>query len=146
MKTRDPFLLLLLAALFLLTGLIHILAIFQSVRSWNWLLAAGYSPAPIYAVFKNSLLGLAFIAAGVLLWLRLEWVLLLDAIIVGVSTVWFWVDRIALTRNPLPFKEHLFYILASLLILGFCLLSLDSLRPFMRGAEQDAEPSGVTDE
>ena len=146
MKTRAPFLLHLLAALFLLTGLIHLLGIFQAVRSWNWLEAAGYSPSPIYAVFKNSLLGLAFLAAGVLLWLRYDWGLLLDAIIVGLATVWFWVERVVLTQNPLPFKEHLFYILASGVIVTFCLLSLDSLHPFMRNAGQAVEQTGEIDE
>lgn len=146
MKTRAPFLLHLLAALFLLTGLIHILGIFQAVRSWNWLQAAGYSPSPVYAVFKNAFLGLAFLAAGVLLWLRYDWALLLDAIIVGLATVWFWVERVVLTRNPLPFKEHLFYILASGVIVTFCLLSLDSLHPFMRNVGQAVEQTGETDD
>ena len=146
MKTKAPFLLHLLAALFVLTGLIHILGISQAVRSWNWLLAVGYSPSPVYAVFKNVFLGMAFLAAGVLLWLRFDWALLLDAILVGLAATWFWVDRLALTRTPLPFREHLFYLLATVLIAGFCLLALDSLRPFMRDAVNQVPQSGENDE
>ncbi len=66
--------------------------------------------------------------------MRLDWAPRLDGIIVITSALWFWLDRLVLTRNPLPFIDHLLPLLLTLLVLAFCLLSLESLKPFMRTA------------
>jgi len=134
MKTKVPFLLHLLAGLFLVNSLVHFLGVFQAIRSWNWLQVMDYQPGPIYAVFKNAALGLGFLDAAILLWMRLDWAPRLDGVIVITSALWFWLDRLALNRNPLPFIDHLLPLLLTLLVLAFCLLSLESLKPFMRTA------------
>lgn len=148
MKTKVPFLLHILAILFLLTAFVHFLGVFQAIRSWNWLQVVDYQPNPIYSVFKNAALGLGFLDAAALLWMRLTWAPRLDGIIVITSALWFWLDRLALTRNPLPFKDHIFYLIATVLILVFCLLSLESLKPFMRSGDKlrRALETGVNNE
>lgn len=149
MKKRPPFLLHILAAFFIVAFLINLAGIIQSVESWNWLIAAGYHPHPVYLVFKNAFLALANLAAAVLLWARCDFSPLFSQLLAGITFAWFWVDRLLLTRNQLPFKEHTFALFASLLLLAFVLLSSWLLEPFMRGqmdAEDIDDDNGVQNE
>ena len=107
MKPRTPFLLYLLAIFFVLATLIHLFGVIQTVQSWNWLRAIDYQPGPIYTVFKNIFLFLAFLCAAIFLLLRFAWATLFDGIVVVINAIWFWIDRLVLTQNPLPFKGHL---------------------------------------
>jgi len=138
MKKRSPILLHILAVSFVAAFLINITGIIQTVESWNWLIAADFFPHPVYVVFKNAFLALANLAAAVLLWTRLSFAPVYSQVLAGLTCAWFWVDRLLLTRNPLPFKEHTFALFTSLLLLAFVLLSAWLLEPFMRG-QMDAE-------
>ena len=113
MKPRTPFLLYLLAIFFVLVTLIHLFGVIQTVQSWNWLRAIDYQPGPIYTVFKNIFLFLAFLFAAIFLLLRFGWAPLFDGIVVVLNAAWFWIDRLVLTQNPLPFKGHLFNLAAT---------------------------------
>jgi hypothetical protein len=134
MKPRTPFLLYLLAIFFILAALIHLFGVIQTVQSWNWLRAIDYQPGPIYTVFKSVFLFLAFICAAIFLLLRFAWATLFDGILVGLNSIWFWFDRLVLTQNPLLFKQHLFNLAATAIILFFFLFSLYLLQPFMHTA------------
>lgn len=133
MKKRPPFLLHILAAFFVVYFLVNLAGIIQLVQSWNWLLASGYFPHPVYVIFKNAFLGLAGLAVAAALWTRLAFAPRFCQVLTGLTFAWFWVDRLLLTRNPLPFKDHLFSLFVSLLLLFFVLLSAWLLEPFMRG-------------
>ena len=102
MSKRSPILLHILAAAFVLSFLVNLAGIVQLVQSWNWLLSAGYYPHPIYVVFKNSLLALASLAAAVALWSRLALAPRFSQALAWLTFAWFWVDRLLLTRTPLP--------------------------------------------
>ena len=133
MKKRPPFLLHILAAAFIVNFLINLAGIFQLLQSWNWLLAAGYSPHPIYVVFKNVLFALASLAAAAVLWARFPLAIRFSQALAGLIFAWFWVDRLLLTSNPLPFADHAFSIVSSLLLLAFVLVTAWLMEPFMRG-------------
>jgi hypothetical protein len=90
-------------------------------------------PQPIYLVFKNAFLFLAATTAAVVLWLRFSWASWYGGIFWFVSTIWFWVDRVILTKNPLPFNRHLLTILISVLLLLLILGSCYLLVPYLRG-------------
>jgi hypothetical protein len=133
MKNRIPPLLHILAAFFVVNFLVNLPGIVQLVQSWNWLLAAGYYPHPVYVVFKNTFLALASLAAAGTLWARLDLAPRFSQALAGLAFAWFWVDRFLLTRNPLPFRDHVFPLVISVLILAFFVISAWLLEPFMRG-------------
>lgn len=133
MNKRIPSLLHILAAAFVVNFLLNLTGIIQLVQSWNWLLAAGYQPHPLYAVFKNAFLALASMAAAAGLWARLAFAPGFSQVLAGLAFTWFWVDRLLLTRNPLPLRDHIFPFLVSLILLGFFLASAWLLEPYMHG-------------
>lgn len=132
MRDRPPFLLHLVAFAFLLAGAVHIFGILQLVRTWNWLSTTGYSPSPYLIMFKSAFFVLAYLFSAVFLWARLPLAPGFGGAAFLLGTAWFWIDRILLTSNPLPFKEHLFLLLANLLLLGIGLASLYLLVPYMK--------------
>ena len=105
MKPRTPFLLYLLTIFFALVTLIHLFGVIQTVQSWNWLRAIDYQPGPIYTVFRNIFLFLAFLCAAIFLLLRFDSGTALDGIVMVLNAAWFWVDRLVLTQNPLPLRS-----------------------------------------
>ena len=139
-KQRPPFLLHLLAGFFLLALPINVSGIVQTVNSWNWLLAAGYFPHPVYAVFKGFIIAIGSLVAAISLWGRFSWSARYAQVMATLIILWFWVDRVFLTRNPLPFSDHLFPMLVSALILIFVLVSLWLLQPWMKTATPKVEP------
>ena len=133
MNKRPPFLLHILAALFVVVFLISLAGIIQLLQSWNWILAAGYFPHPVYVVFKNAFIILASLAAATGLWARLNFSPRLSQVLAALIFAWFWLDRLILTRNPQPFGSHLFPLVLSVLLLGFVWICAWLLEPFMRG-------------
>lgn len=131
-SSRPPFLLHLLAAIFTIAALLSIVGIAQTLRSWNWLLVAGYYPHPLYVVFKSSLLALFFLAMALFLWLRVPFAPRLCQWLGGLVFLWFWFDRLVLTRNPLPVKAHLLPLVVTVLTLAFVGFSAWLLEPFMK--------------
>ncbi len=132
MPKHPPFLLHILAMLFMVSFLINLNGIVQLVQSWNWLLAAGYTPHPVYVVFKSAFIGLASLFAAVALWLCRPLSPRFSQVLAVLVFIWFWLDRLLLTRNPLSFEHHLFPLLISLLILAFVGISSWLLEPYMK--------------
>lgn len=138
-NNHPPFLLHLLAILFVVSLLVNLAGIVQTIQSWNWLLAAGYFPHPIYTLFKSLLIALLSFTAALTLWLRLSLAPRLCQVTGILVFTWFWLDRLVLTRNPLPVRGHLFPLLVSVLLLAFVLISSWLLEPFMKGADRPSE-------
>jgi hypothetical protein len=139
MNQRPPFLLHLVAAAFLVAASIQAFGTIELVRSWNWLQMTGYSPSPLVVVFKNAFLTLAFLLSAIFLWTRLPLAPGFSAAALLLGTAWFWVNRIVLTSNPLPFKNHLFLILADLVLVLLAIASLYLLVPYMKTHPEDKE-------
>ncbi len=138
-KNRPPFLLHLLAILFVLSLLVNLAGILQTIQSWNWLLAAGYFPHPLYSLFKSLLIALLSFTAALTLWLRLPFATRSCQVTGILVFAWFWFDRLVLTRNPLPVRGHLFPLLVSVLLLVFVLISSWLLEPFMKSADRPSQ-------
>jgi len=143
-KTRLPVLLHILAGLCVLILLMNISGIVQTIQSWNWLLAAGYFPHPVYSILKGVMAGLGSLVAALALWLRAPWAPQFGRVLAILLLGWFWADRILLTRNPLPFKDHIFALVVSALLLFFILVSLWLLQPWMSSSASTNAP--VVDE
>lgn len=109
--------------------MVSIISVIGTLRSWNWLIAFSPATATIYAVFKGILLGLAILAAALALWLRYPWSVYYCTTVTIVTATWFWVDRIVLTHNPLPFSRHIIPLIVTLIVLVFVQMSLTALIP-----------------
>lgn len=131
-KERLPFLLHLLAASFLVAAAIQVFGTIELVRTWNWLQITAYSPSPLLIVYKNLFFTLAYLLSAVFLWTRLPFAPGFGTAALLLGTAWFWIDRTLLTSNPLPFRDHLFLLLANVILLGLGLVSLYLLTPYMR--------------
>ena len=117
----------------------QVFGIIQLVHTWNWLQLTGYSPSPLVIVFKSAFFSLVYLLSAIFLWLRLVLAPGFAGAAFLLGTAWFWVDRVLLTSNPLPFKEHLFLLLANIILLGLGLASLYLLVPYMRSRQQPPE-------
>ena len=133
-RVRPPFLLHLLAGFFVLVFLANLAGIPQTLQSWKWLLAADYFPHPVYLLFKTLLLALLSLSAALAFWGRCRFAPRLGQVSALLIFTWFWFDRLVLTRNPLPFKNHLFPLVISVLVLAFVLVSSWLLEPYMKDA------------
>jgi hypothetical protein len=142
MMPRRPFLLYLVVFFFLVGVLVTMLSLSQTIHSWNWLSAIGIFPSPVYLVFKNVFLLLAFAAAGITVWIRLAYAPVFSDAVVLVTVAWFWLDRVILTQNPLPFSRHILAIVLSVIIVLFFVFSMYLLDPFMKqpiGEKEDMD-------
>jgi hypothetical protein len=150
MIPKRPFLLYLIIFFFLLAVFNSVLGLIEILKTWNWLRAFEITPSPVYLVFKNAFILLAFTTASVTLWMRVAWAPVFGGAVISVSTLWFWVDRVILTQNPLPFSRHLLMLGLSILLLLFFLLSFYLLIPFMKPNEnqwvEETEPSSLEGE
>ena len=129
-----PCLLHLIAVLFVLAAVMQAAGVAQTFRSWNWLLVSGYYPHPLYAVFTGSLFSLIFITTGILLWLRFSFAPRLGQLAAGLVFIWYWVDRLLLSRVQLQINSHLIPLIVSVVMLIFLLFSLWLLEPFMKSS------------
>lgn len=143
-RNHPPLLLHLLAALFVAAFLLTLSGTLQTIQSWNWLLAAGYFPHPLYVLFKSLLVAILSACAGVVLWLRRFFAPRFSQVCALLVFAWYWFDRLALTRNPLPFRSHLFPLLISVLLLAFVLISAWLLEPYMKrpASAPEGSPGG----
>jgi len=141
---HPPFLLHLFASAFLLVFLINLAGFLQALRSWNWLLAAGVFPHPVYILFKTVLLALLSFTAALAIWGRRAFAPRLGQANSLLFFLWYWFDRLVLTRNPLPFKNQLLPLLVSVLLLLFVLVSAWLLEPYMKETRKppDDVPGG----
>jgi hypothetical protein len=145
MKTKPPFLLHLLAIFFLLASLACLFGVIQTITSWNWLLAVDYYPHPAYNIFENAFLFLAFLVSAVILWARLPWAPVFCQAVTLLAGAWYWFDRIVITAIRMPFREQIFPILVTLLVLFLLLFSLYLIQPYMK-ALPSIRPVGDEDE
>lgn len=113
--------------IFLISAMVLIIGVIGTLRSWNWLQIFTPISIPIYNIFKGVFLGLACLTAAMVLWLRYPWSIFYCSTVAIVTAAWFWVDRIALTHNPLPFSRHIIPLVVTFLVLIFVQMSLTVL-------------------
>ena len=131
MKSGRPFLLWLLCLIFLALAAYYLVLTIRLIQSWNILLAIQYSPAPIYSLFMGGFLGLCFLAATVLLWMRLPWASIFDSVTVVLASLWYWLNRLVFTSSSQPLSGELFQIIFFLILFALVLASLWALQPYL---------------
>lgn len=144
MKSKRPFLVYALTILFLLAGVFSLLGITGLFKAWNWLLSFTPLKSLIFQVFLGILITLAWVSAAIILWLRLHWAILYSSCVTILTTVWFWVERIFLTKNPLPFNRHALLMVITCVFLLFVFSSLYLVVPSMRSFQTTQNDGGST--
>ena len=129
---KVPALLYIIAAVFIVTALSHLLSLLLVFRSWNWLRAFEIQPGTGYLVFKNVFFLLGFAVASIALLFRARWSPLFGSVISVLFTGWFWLDRTLLSQTPLPFSQQWFTLVLSLLLLSLVFASMWLLAPLMK--------------
>jgi hypothetical protein len=129
MKAKRSIFLYILVFLFILSGLAALAGIIGVLQSWNWIAPFTSGTTPAYMLFRETLLFLANLATAIALWKRVSWSILFATITSILSTVWFWIDRLVLTQNPLPIRRNVVLLIINCILLGFVLLTLYVLEP-----------------
>jgi hypothetical protein len=143
-KNRRPFLLWLICLILAAVACIELSKVVQTVTAWNVLIAIQYQWGPFYPLVSGVFFFFGFLAAAVLLWLRLDWAPLFAGIMTTIWSLWYWLDRLALSVNPQPVSGQVFNIIVSFLFLALILGSLWSLQPSMK--ETLPPPAGSVEE
>jgi hypothetical protein len=118
-------------AAFALLAVANVLQWVQTVQSFGWLQALGYTPSPIYTVFAGFFFMLLFIASPFTLWLRKSYAPLLGGMSLVLYLVWSWINRLVLSPNPTPVSNHILSMGVSLGLVLLAEFSLFVLQPFM---------------
>jgi hypothetical protein len=141
MTTKRPLFIYIPVIIFIFSAIVSIAGVVGMLQSWNWLRVYSSDATPLYAVFKGVFLSLTYLVAVVLLWMRLNWSITYSVIISLVTAVWFWIDRVGLPQNSLPFSSHVLPLIITLALLISTLLSLYFVDPYMHQVQmQNQEP------
>jgi len=141
---KRPFLLYMLTFLFLLAGAFSLAGTIGIFQAWNWWLAFTSLMAVITRVFLGVLTMLAWISAGIILWRRLSWAIIYCSLVTLISAIWFWIERLFLTKNPLPFNRHALALVITCVFLLFVFSSLYLVAPSMKPYQPSQEDGSST--
>jgi len=141
MKNKRTFFLYVPVALFFLAGLIAMVGLIGGIKSWGWFAAyTNTSLTPAYAVFRSLALLLINWSAVLILWLGFSWSISFSAIAAVLTAGWFWLDRLVLAANPLPFDRSLVPLLLTCVLLVIVFSSLYLIEPGHKAESGDPEP------
>lgn len=132
-KPGKPFFLKVLMAGLLIFALFNGLRVYGAFSSWTFLWTVGVRPGPGYIAASGVVFGLGFLAAftGLLFQVRgAAWVV---RAVVLVYVLWYWLDRLLLTRSPGELKNWPFAVGMTVLLVGFTLLALEAWKEILNG-------------
>ena len=109
----------LLAAGFLIVSAFGWLRMEQALATWNWLLQVLPSPSPNYLTFSGAVWGLMGIVCALGLWLRFKGAPPFVRATACVMALWYWSERILLTRSPQGWVNWPFSLFTTILCLMF---------------------------
>ncbi len=141
---KRPFLLYLLAFIFLMAGMFSLVGTLGIFQSWSWWLSFVSVNSIVLQVFVGVLITFAWVSAAVILWLRFSWAVIYSSFVIILVTVWFWVERLLLTQNPMPFSRHALVLVIMCIFLIFVFSSLYLVAPAMRQLRASQKNSGST--
>jgi len=104
------------------------LRLHQAILNWDYLVEIGLRPAPLYLALTGALGGLSGLAAGLSLWLRLRWGVLVAGGVILLWQAWNWIDRLWIASSPAVLANWPFALAATLFILVFTYLVLSEER------------------
>ena len=87
-------------------------------------------PLSAYYIASGAAWGIASLAAAIGDWYRKAWALLLTAIGAVVLSLWFWVEKLFLTRTNLATTNNWFNILLNLILLVFVITTVLAVFPY----------------
>lgn len=144
LPSRRPFLLYVLSILFLLAGAFSLVATIGVFQAWGWWLAFTSLMPIVLQVFVGALVTLSWLSAAIIIWLRLPWAVIFCSAVTILATVWVWVERILLTKNPLLFSRHLLALAVTFVFLIFVFSALYLVAPFMKPYQPSLKEGGST--
>jgi len=100
----------------------------QALFYGDYLNRFGNLPPVVYLALSGFCLGAAALASGVGLWLAKTWAVWLTRIVVPVSAVGYWVERLVFTHSTDGWTNFLFMALFTVFCVGYALLVLESPR------------------
>lgn len=113
----------LIAGLLVFSGL-GWLRLQQAFAAWDFLLELGLWPGPLYMAAGGALWGLCGLAGGLALWLRRRWAPRLALAAALLITASYWIDRLVFARSAAAQVNLPFAAGATLIGLGFVILTL----------------------
>jgi hypothetical protein len=133
-----------LTILFLLAGAVSLVGTLGIFNAWNWWLPYATLNFVVLQVFVGVLVTLAWISAAVILWLQLHWAVIYSSFVVILTSVWAWVERLVLTKNPLPFSRQALALTITCVFLLFVFSSLYLVAPSMKPFKPSHNDGGST--
>jgi hypothetical protein len=98
----------------------------QSIYEQGWMDLIVVQVSPVYTAITGAIWGVGGLASAFGLWLRQRWAVTVTAITVAGFALWYWVDRILLSKSPSP--NTVFSVVVTLLCLIFTALALLELK------------------
>ena len=144
LMAKRPFLLYVLIILFLLAGAVSLAGTFGIFQAWNWWLYFTSLTSIISQVFLGVLITLAWVSTAVILWLRLPWAILYGGLVTMLISIWSWIERLVLAKNPLPFNRHILSLAITCIFLLFVFSSLYLVAPSMKLQQPSQKEGGST--
>ena len=127
MRKKRPLLIYLLVIVYLLGAFISIAGLTGALKSWIWLNNYLRLSTSFYWTARGIFLALACLSAALFIWMRTFWSTAYCKITGVLCAVFFWVERLALTQNPLPFARHILLMAITLILLAALFFALDIL-------------------
>jgi hypothetical protein len=119
---KRPFLFKVLAFSLLLISLTGWLRFTQSLYQWQFLVAYGIQPGPLYIAISGCIIGLTAGLGLVVFWLRIPWSKLYIQISLILLTIGWWSDYLLFTQNNNAFSNLPFRLVGNFIYLGFVFL------------------------
>jgi hypothetical protein len=122
----TPFYLHVLTAGLLFLSIWGWLRLQQSIYEQGWMDLIAVQVSPVYTAITGAVCGAAGLASAFGLWLRQRWAVTVTVITVSSFSLWYWLDRILLSKSPAP--NTIFSVVTTLLCLIYTALALMELK------------------
>jgi hypothetical protein len=105
-----------------------------AIYSWDVLTQLGLTPGPLYAALSGAVWGIVSLAAALGLLRRRRWAPVFTRLGVAGLALWYWIDRLFLTRAPDAAVNTPFAAGATVVLVFYALgvLSLEQQKKFFK--------------
>ncbi len=86
----------------------------QAIIYWDKLVTYKMDVPPLYLAVSGAVFGIVMLLAAIWLWFGLPYYRSLTAVAVASFSLWYWIDRLTLTRNDSMQANWLFALLVTL--------------------------------
>ena len=121
---RRPFFLWVVILGLLVFAIFNGLRLYGALHAWSSLQAIGVQPGAWYIAVTGGIFAVAFLAAFLLLLFRSRGAAWTVTGVILAYILWYWLDRLLLTRNPMANMNATFAACASFVLAGFALAAV----------------------